>query len=86
VIQLLRVSRRASPASRCSTGGSTSTRRELREGRDGYGNVTHMLYVDSAVSQPRRLDRRRVLTEDRHGIVQGLPHDLPPEIFRARRR
>ena len=22
-----------------------------------------------------------MLTEDRHGIVQGLPHDLPPEIF-----
>ena len=26
----------------------------LREGRDGYGNVTHMLYVDKPVSQPRR--------------------------------
>ena len=25
----------------------------LREGRDGYGNVTHMLYVDSPIDEPR---------------------------------
>ena len=53
----------------------------LREGRDGYGNITHMLYVDSAVSSLTISIAGRVLTEDRHGIVQGLPHDLPPEIF-----
>lgn len=54
---------------------------KLREGRDGYGNVTHMLYVDSAVSSLSISIAGRVLTEDKHGIVQGLPHDLPPEIF-----
>ena len=54
---------------------------KLRAGRDGYGNVTHMLYVDNAVSSLTISIAGRVLTEDRHGIVQGLPHDLPPEIF-----
>lgn len=54
---------------------------KLRTGRDGYGNVTHMLYVDSPVSSLTISIAGRVLTEDRHGIVQGLPHDLPPEIF-----
>ena len=53
----------------------------LREGRDGYGNVTHMLYVDRPVRSLAVSVAGRVLTEDRHGIVQGLPHDLPPEIF-----
>ncbi len=54
---------------------------KLREGRDGYGNITHMLYVDSPVSSLTISIAGRVLTEDKHGIVQGLPHDLPPEIF-----
>jgi transglutaminase-like putative cysteine protease len=54
---------------------------KLREGRDGYGNIIHMLYVDSPVSSLSISIAGRVLTEDKHGIVQGLPHDLPPEIF-----
>ena len=53
----------------------------LREGRDGYGNVTHMLYIDRPIRSLAVSIAGRVLTEDRHGIVQGLPHDLPPEIF-----
>lgn len=53
----------------------------LREGRDGYGNVTHMLYVDRPVRSLSVSVNGRVLTEDRAGIVQGLPHDLPPQIF-----
>jgi transglutaminase-like putative cysteine protease len=53
----------------------------LREGRDGYGNVTHMLYVDRPVSRLSVSVNGRVLTEDRAGIVLGLPHDLPPQIF-----
>jgi transglutaminase-like putative cysteine protease len=40
-----------------------------------------MLYVDSPVSSLTISIAGRVLTEDRHGIVQGLPHDLPPDIF-----
>jgi len=53
----------------------------LREGRDGYGNITHMLYVDRATDRLSVSVGGRVLTEDRAGIVQGLPHDLPAEIF-----
>jgi transglutaminase-like putative cysteine protease len=54
----------------------------LREGRDGYGNVTHMLYVDKAVRSLSVSVSGQVLTEDRAGVVMGLPHDLPPQVFR----
>jgi transglutaminase-like putative cysteine protease len=53
----------------------------LREGRDGYGNITHMLYVDSPVSSLSISIAGRVLTEDKHGIIQGVPNDLPAEVF-----
>jgi transglutaminase-like putative cysteine protease len=53
----------------------------LREGRDGYGNVTHMLYVDRPTERLSVSVGGRVLTEDRAGIVHGLPHDLPPQVF-----
>src|SRR6185295_8107486 len=53
----------------------------LRERRDGYGNVTHMLYVDKPVSRLAVSVNGRVLTEDRAGLVAGLPHDLPPQVF-----
>jgi transglutaminase-like putative cysteine protease len=53
----------------------------LREHRDGYGNITHMLYVDKPVSRLSVAVNGRVLTEDRAGVVQGLPHDLPPQVF-----
>ena len=54
---------------------------KLREGRDGYGNVTHMLYVDSPIRSLAISVAGRVLTEDKAGVVQGLPHDLPPDVF-----
>ena len=53
----------------------------LREARDGYGNVTHMLYVDKPVAHLEVSVSGRVLTEDRAGVVQGLPGDLPPQVF-----
>ena len=53
----------------------------LRESRDGYGNVTHMLYVDKPVRHLEVSVTGRVLTEDRAGVVLGLPHDLPPQVF-----
>lgn len=53
----------------------------LREARDGYGNITHMLYVDRAVDALRVSVTGKVLTEDRAGVVDGLPSDLPPAIF-----
>jgi transglutaminase-like putative cysteine protease len=54
---------------------------KLREGRDGYGNPTQMLYVDSPINSLAISVAGRVLTEDKAGVVQGLPHDLPPEVF-----
>ena len=53
----------------------------LREGRDGYGNATHMLYVDRPVQRLCINVTGRVLTENQHGIVRGLSADLPPEVF-----
>ena len=53
----------------------------LREGRDGYGNITHMLYIDDLVDSVKISVTGRVLTEDRSGVVEGLPNDLPPQIF-----
>lgn len=54
---------------------------QLRERRDGYGNVTHMLYVDRPVDHLKIAVTGRVLTDDKAGVVQGLPHDLPQQIF-----
>jgi transglutaminase-like putative cysteine protease len=53
----------------------------LREGRDGYGNITHMLYIDQSISSLKVSVTGRVLTEDRAGVVDGLPNDLPPLVF-----
>lgn len=53
----------------------------LREHRDGYGNIVHMLYVDHAVERLSVEVTGRVLTEDRAGMVAGLPGELPPQIF-----
>ena len=53
----------------------------LREHRDGYGNIVHMLYMDRP---PGGLEVRvtgRVLTEDRAGVVGDVPFDLPPQVF-----
>ena len=58
----------------------------LREGRDGYGNVTHMLYVDSPVDAASRSRCRAGADRGRAGVVQGLSHDLPPRNLPARRR
>jgi transglutaminase-like putative cysteine protease len=53
----------------------------LREHRDGYGNLLHMLYVDHPIDRLNVTVNGRVLTEDRAGVVTGLPGDLPPQIF-----
>ncbi len=54
---------------------------KLREGRDGYGNITHMLYVDQPIPSLSVTIAGHVLTEDRAGVVQGLSHELPPLVF-----
>jgi transglutaminase-like putative cysteine protease len=53
----------------------------VREGRDGYGNIIHMLYVDRPVQNLQVTVSGKVLTEDEMGIVRGLPIDLPPHVF-----
>jgi transglutaminase-like putative cysteine protease len=53
----------------------------LREHRDGYGNIVHMLYVDHPIDRLKVDVSGRILTEDRAGVVTGLPGDLPPPIF-----
>lgn len=53
----------------------------LREARDGYGNVTHMLYIDKPVKLLTVSVTGNILTEDRAGVVDGLPGDLPPQVF-----
>jgi transglutaminase-like putative cysteine protease len=53
----------------------------LREGRDGYGNITHMLYVEHPAQDLAVSVTGMVLTENHSGIVQGLSNDLPPEVF-----
>jgi transglutaminase-like putative cysteine protease len=53
----------------------------LRESRDGLGNIVHTLYVDQPVQTLEVAVSGRVLTEDRSGVVAGVPHELPPELF-----
>ncbi|HEY0626405.1 MAG TPA: transglutaminase family protein [Allosphingosinicella sp.] len=53
----------------------------LRESRDGYGNIIHMLYIDKPLTELTVTVSGKVLTEDRAGVVDGLPGDLPPEVF-----
>lgn len=53
----------------------------LRTGRDGYGNVTTMLYVDGPVERLALTVRGQVLTEDMAGIVRGVAEPLPPLFF-----
>src|SRR3954453_139272 len=53
----------------------------LREGRDGYGNVIHMLYVDGPIDALKVSVTGKVLTEDRAGVVGGVPGDLPRQVY-----
>lgn len=53
----------------------------LLPGRDGFGNDTTMLYVDGPINSLVLTIKGEVLTENRHGIVQGAPSQLPPDVF-----
>lgn len=54
----------------------------LREGRDGYGNVTTMLYVDGPIGALSIMVRGEVLTDPTPGALLGLPEPLPPMFFK----
>lgn len=53
----------------------------LRESRDGYGNCLTGLYVDQPVTTLTITAKGQVVTDDRSGVVSGLPSDLPPGVF-----
>lgn len=53
----------------------------LKAGRDGFGNCTHMLYIDGPVEAVELTVHGEVLTEDSIGIVGGGTEPLPPLLF-----
>ena len=53
----------------------------LRPGRDGFGNETHMLYIDGPIERLSLTVTGEVLTEDRAGMLGGAPEPLPPMVF-----
>ncbi|MBL0117004.1 MAG: transglutaminase family protein [Sphingomonadales bacterium] len=53
----------------------------LREGRDGYGNITTMLYIDGPINAVSIMVRGDVLTDDLGGRVKGTLEPLPPLFF-----
>jgi transglutaminase-like putative cysteine protease len=40
-----------------------------------------MLYVDDPIREITITATGRIITEDRAGVIEGLPNDLPPEVF-----
>lgn len=53
----------------------------LREGRDGFGNITTMLYIDGPVSDFEIAVHGEVLTEPRSGRIAGAPDPLPALLY-----
>jgi len=53
----------------------------LREGRDGFGNITTMLYIEGPVTDFEIAVHGEVLTEPRNGLVAGAPDPLPALLF-----
>ncbi len=53
----------------------------LRQGHDGYGNVTTMLYLDGPIESISLTISGEVLTEDGNGRVTGVAEALPPLFF-----
>lgn len=53
----------------------------LREGLDGFGNITTMLYVDGPVTDLETTVQGEVLTEERGGWVAGVADPLPALLF-----
>lgn len=53
----------------------------LRQGRDGYGNNTTMLYIDGPVTSVELIVRGEVLTDDQGGLTFGVPETLAPPFY-----
>lgn len=53
----------------------------LRDGIDGYGNLTTMLYIDGPIEMIELMVRGEVLTDDSGGRVEGCAETLPPLFY-----
>jgi transglutaminase-like putative cysteine protease len=53
----------------------------LREGTDGYGNMTTMLYLDGPITALEIIVSGEVLTEEHDGWILGVPETLPPLFY-----
>ncbi|HJQ56117.1 MAG TPA: transglutaminase family protein [Vineibacter sp.] len=56
----------------------------LRQSRDGFANTTHLLIINGAHREIEITAGGTVETEDKHGVVQGLPETVPPRVYRRR--
>ena len=54
---------------------------KMREGRDGYGNPTTMLYVDGPLDSIEINVSGEVLTTHSSGLVIGTSEPFPPTVF-----
>ncbi|TVV72358.1 transglutaminase family protein [Sphingomonas solaris] len=53
----------------------------LRRARDGFGNETHMLYIDGPIDRVTLSVTGEVLTDDRAGMLSGAVEPLPPMLY-----
>lgn len=53
----------------------------LREGRDGFGNRTTMLYCNGPIEEIEIAVAGEVLTGEIDGLVKGTAESLPPALF-----
>lgn len=53
----------------------------IREGRDGFGNATTMLYVEGPVTTIEIAVEGEVLTTHSDGVLHGVREVLPPALF-----
>ena len=53
----------------------------LRRGRDGFGNVTTMLYAEGPIGHVEVCATGEVLTTEANGVIAGGHEPLPPPLF-----
>jgi transglutaminase-like putative cysteine protease len=54
---------------------------EIRQHEDAFGNITHVLTADGAISELRIGVDGDVETQDMHGVVAGAIERFPPRLF-----
>lgn len=53
----------------------------LREGRDGYGNITTMLYIEGPITGAEIVVRGEIVTDDHAGLLTGVTETLPHQLY-----